>query len=197
VRVRRQDLDAPLAAEVAGEVAGADTLLLLDVLEHLKDPEAFLAGLRRSFDARPRRLVLSVPNVAFLPQRLMLLAGQFNYGKAGILDRTHVRLFTFRSARRILLDAGFRIRRVRGVPAPFPKALGDGPLARAALLANRALIALSKTLFSYQVFVEADSTPDVDFVLAQARRSAVATRPDAAPRPAAMRAKAEGTLSSE
>ncbi len=167
IRAHVQDLDGPLEVDLADY----DHLLLLDVLEHMRDPERFLDGLRSKLDERPRRLVLSVPNVAFLPQRLMLLFGQFNYGKAGILDRTHVRLFTFRSAQRILLDAGFRIRRVRGVPAPFPKALGDNVVSRAAIAVNRALIAVSKTLFAYQVFIEADSTPDVAFVLASARRS--------------------------
>ena len=34
---------------------------------------------------------------------------------------------------------------------------------------NLGLIKLSKTLFSYQVFVEAESTPDVDFVLRDAK----------------------------
>ena len=56
----------------------------------------------------------------------MLLVGQFNYGKAGILDRTHTRLFTFRSLRYLLRDAGFRIKRVRGIPAPFPLARSRG-----------------------------------------------------------------------
>ncbi len=187
VRAYVQDLDAPLEVDIGSY----DHLLLLDVLEHIKDPERFLAGLRSKLDEKPRRLVLSVPNIAFFPQRLMLLFGQFNYGKAGILDRTHVRLFTFRSARQILLDAGFRIRRVRGVPAPFPKAIGDNVVSRAALLANRALIAVSKTLFSYQVFIEADSTPDVAFVLERARRSAEpkeASESNNTPRPPAMRA---------
>ena len=45
--------------------------------------------------------------IAFIVQRLMLLFGQFNYGKAGILDRTHTRLFTFRSISHLLRDAGF------------------------------------------------------------------------------------------
>jgi glycosyltransferase involved in cell wall biosynthesis len=168
VLVHVQDLDQPLKVDVSGY----DYILLLDVLEHLKDPERFLDELRRQFDHRPRRLVLTLPNVAFLVPRLMLLLGQFNYGKAGILDRTHTRLFTFASARRILLDAGFKLRRVRGVPVPFPKALGDGPLARLLLALNRALIAVSRPLFSYQIFVEADSTPDIAFLLADSRRSA-------------------------
>lgn len=163
-----QDLDEPLAVDLRDY----DYLLLLDVLEHLKDPERFLDDLRSQFDHRPRRLVLSVPNVAFGVQRLMLLFGQFNYGKQGILDRTHVRLFTFRSAQQILLDAGWRLKHVRGVPAPFPKALGENPIGRAAVAVNQALIRLSKTLFSYQIFIEADSTPDIRFLLADARRRA-------------------------
>ena len=36
-------------------------------------------------------------------------------------------------------------------------------------LANLALIGLSKTLFSYQIFIVAESTPDVNFVLADTK----------------------------
>jgi hypothetical protein len=103
-------------------------------------------------------------------QRALLAVGQFNYGKAGILDATHTRLFTFRSIQRLLKDAGFRIKEVRGVPAPFPKVFGNNPLGLGLLKANELAIAISKTLFSYQVFIVAESTPDVDFVLADSKK---------------------------
>ncbi|MGE3178276.1 MAG: hypothetical protein AB7O32_12485, partial [Vicinamibacterales bacterium] len=125
---------------------------------------------RTQFDYAPRTMIFSTPNIAFGVQRIMLALGQFNYGKAGILDRTHTRLFTFRSFRRLLLDAGFRIKEMRGVPAPFPKVLGDGALGRVVLTLNLWLIRLSRTLFSYQIFVVAEATPDVDFILADSRR---------------------------
>ncbi|HEX4354145.1 MAG TPA: bifunctional glycosyltransferase/class I SAM-dependent methyltransferase [Polyangiales bacterium] len=166
LKVHVQDLNAPPKFSV-----DADYLLLLDVIEHLHSPEQFLAALRKQFDFKTRTLVLTTPNVAFLVQRFMLLLGQFNYGKSGILDRTHTRLFTFRSLERLLVDSGFRLKVVRGVPAPFPKVLGDGLLGRFALQANLALIRLSKTMFSYQIYVVAETTPDVDFVLAAARSS--------------------------
>jgi 2-polyprenyl-3-methyl-5-hydroxy-6-metoxy-1,4-benzoquinol methylase len=162
-----QDLDQPLALDAAPY----DHILLLDVLEHVRNPERFIEELRRHFDFQRRTLVLSTPNVAFVVQRLMLLLGQFNYGKAGILDRTHTRLFTFASLRRLLRDAGFRNVRVRGVPAPFPKVLGDGWLGRAAIALNLAAIRVLPTWFSYQIFVVAEATPSVDFVLDSARRS--------------------------
>ena len=161
-----QDLNEPLRVDVAG----FDHILLLDVIEHLRDPERFIEDLRSHFDFRNRTLVLTTPNIAFVVQRLMLLMGQFNYGKAGILDRTHTRLFTFASLQRLLRDAGFRNLRVEGVPAPFPKVLGDGWLGRSALAANLALIKVLPSWFSYQIFVVTESTPDVDFVLDSARR---------------------------
>src|SRR6266849_4897493 len=161
IAVHVQDLNA----ELQFSVAEYDYLLLLDVLEHLKEPEHFLEALRSKFTHKPQTVIITTANVAFIVQRLMLLFGQFNYGKSGILDRTHTRLFTLRSVKQLLVDCGFRIKRIRGVPAPFPKVLGNGLLGRAAILANLALIGLSKRLFSYQIYIEAESTPDVDFVL--------------------------------
>jgi hypothetical protein len=65
-------------------------------------------------------------------------------------------------------DAGFKIKKVRGVPAPFPKVLGKGLLGRGAIGVNLFLIRVSKTMFSYQIYVEAETTPDVDFLLRDA-----------------------------
>ena len=125
----------------------------------------------------PRGQETAVKAVALITSLVTLGVGvgiltQFNYGKAGILDRTHTRLFTFRSLRRLLVDAGFRIKTVRGVPAPFPKVFGDGVLGRTGLAINNVLIAISKSLFAYQIFIVAETTPDVDFILADTKRRA-------------------------
>ena len=167
VVVFTQDLDG----EPTFDVRGYDYLLLLDVIEHLKKPEQFLDRLRAQFDYSPRTVILTTPNIAFGIQRVMLLFGQFNYGKAGILDQTHTRLFTFRTLRHVLVDAGFRIKEIRGVPAPFPKVLGNGFLGRTAMAINQLLIRVSKSMFSYQIFVIAEATPDVDFILESAKRA--------------------------
>jgi glycosyltransferase involved in cell wall biosynthesis len=164
VKVVTQDLDQPPAFDTRPY----EYLLMLDIIEHLHDPEQFLERLRAQFAHEPKKVILTTPNVAFVVQRLMLLAGQFNYGREGVLDRTHTRLFTFRTLHHLLRDAGFRIKVVKGVPAPFPKVLGDGLLGRAALAANLALIRVSKTLFSYQIYVEAEGTPSVEFLVQDA-----------------------------
>lgn len=170
VKVFTQDLDeAPRF-----DVSKYRYLLLLDVIEHLKSPEAFIEHLRKQFDYDTRTLVLTTPNIAFVVQRVLLMMGQFNYGKAGILDQTHTRLFTFRSILRLLRDAGFRVKVVRGVPAPFPKVFGNGVLGMGLLKANELGIKLSRTLFSYQIFIVAETTPAVEFVLANTKEKSQA-----------------------
>jgi glycosyltransferase involved in cell wall biosynthesis len=173
IRVVQQNLDDPLTFDVKNH----DYLLILDVIEHLPDPERFLDDLRSQFDYRPKTLILTTPNVAFVVQRVMLLLGQFNYGKKGILDFTHTRLLTFRALKDLLHDAGFKVKRMKGVPAPFPKVFGNGLVGRAALGTNLALMAISETLFSYQIYVEAESTPSVKFVLRDAREKSAASEP--------------------
>jgi 2-polyprenyl-3-methyl-5-hydroxy-6-metoxy-1,4-benzoquinol methylase len=155
------------------DVKGFSHVLMLDIIEHLGRPEVFMDQIHSQCTYEKQTLILTTPNIAFAIQRLQLLLGQFNYNHTGILDFTHRRLFTFRGLVRLLRDSGFRVKEVKGVPAPFPKAVGDGPLGRALLKANLALIRVSKTLFSYQIYVEAEATPDLDFLIGNARNSAV------------------------
>ena len=54
--------------------------------------------------------------------------------------------------------------RVEGIPAPFPLALGDTALARAATRVNDCY-SLARGLFAYQVFMVAVPTPTVDALL--------------------------------
>ncbi len=110
-------------------------------------------------------VVLTTANVGFFTTRLMLLFGQFNYGKKGILDATHTRLFTFRSLRELLRQSDYEIIEWRGIPAPFPKALGDNFCARLLVRLNAALIRLSRGLFAYQIFVRAQARPAVHHLL--------------------------------
>jgi glycosyltransferase involved in cell wall biosynthesis len=137
-----------------------DVILLLDVVEHLTRPETFLEELRMAVaESRSAEVIISTGNVAFLITRLMLLSGQFNYGKRGILDVTHTRLFTFASLRRALEQAGFEILGTQGVPAPFPLAIGNNFVSRLLLSANQLMIRVSRGLFSYQIFTRVKARP--------------------------------------
>ena len=58
-----------------------DYILILDVIEHLKNPENFLVELKKKLKNNSKAEVLiSTPNIAFFVMRFMLLFGKFNYG---------------------------------------------------------------------------------------------------------------------
>jgi glycosyltransferase involved in cell wall biosynthesis len=141
-------------------------LLMLDVIEHLARPEAFLEELRRALKLNPQaEVIISTANIGFVIPRLMLLVGQFNYGTRGILDMTHTRLFTFGSFKRAISQAGFDIVEVIGVPAPFPLALGDNWFSRFLVKENQLLIRLARGLFSYQIYVRMKPQPSLEYLL--------------------------------
>ena len=117
------------------------------------------------------KVLVSTGNVAFFVTRFALLLGWFNYGLRGILDLTHTRLFTFATLRRLFEQAGYRIDEVRGVPAPFALALGEGLVARAALAINKMLIRILPGLFSYQIFMVCSPLPSLAWLLARADRA--------------------------
>ena len=88
-----------------------DVIVFSDVLEHLNDPEKVLDKSRKSLQPGGTVLV-SLPNVAYLDNRLGLLKGNWNYTDEGILDRTHLKFFTFSTAEKLLVSAGFRIQEI-------------------------------------------------------------------------------------
>ena len=75
------------------------------------------------------------------------------------------RLFTFSSLRRLLEQHGFQISLCRGIPAPYPMALGQNVFSRCLLVINEALIRLAPGLFSYQIFVMAKPNPSLEILL--------------------------------
>ena len=158
----RWDLDR---REFPVNVSQFDQILMLDIIEHLKAPEDFMDELRFATGGKRPELIITTANIGFFVTRLTLLFGQFNYGKKGILDSTHTRLFTFRSLRELLRQSDYQILETRGIPAPFPKALGDNFFARFLVRLNAALIRLNRGLFSYQIFVRAQAQPTVHQLL--------------------------------
>jgi hypothetical protein len=135
-------------------------------VEHVPDPEQFLESLHTCIEKNTKvQLLISTGNIAFIITRMMLLFGQFNYGKRGILDMTHTRLFTFKSLKRILEQSGFEVHSERGVPAPFGLALNGGVIAKLLTQVNSAFIFLSRNLFSYQIYVVATPRPSVNTLL--------------------------------
>lgn len=99
-------------------------VLMLDVMEHLLHPEE-VAETVASLVPPGGTLVASTANIAYFIQRSMLLLGGFNYGKRGILDLTHTRLFTIRSFVALLESCGWTVTKVRGFGPPIRDLISD------------------------------------------------------------------------
>ncbi len=153
------------------EFGSIDFILILDVLEHLKSPEKLLRRLRHRFSRDYPKLIITTANVSFFPVRFGLLFGGFHYSNRGILDMDHKRLFTFSTLQRTLEINGYEVLEKRGLPAPFPLAIGNGWLARFLLLINRILIFFSKGLFAYQIAVIAKPLPTLEHLLQDAHKA--------------------------
>lgn len=95
-----------------------DVVLLADVIEHCRNGEALLREALQ-YLAPGGRVLVSTGNVGFLPVRLGLLFGRFEYTRRGILDASHVRLYTRRSFLRTIRGAGLQPTRVRVAPPPL------------------------------------------------------------------------------
>ena len=168
-------VSAPMP-QLPPKIADYSRILLMDLIEHVHDPEAFMDQLRREMGGRQPEVIVTAANVAFCVTRAMLALGQFNYSKKGILGLGHRRLFTFQSLRALLEQAGYEVIEERGVPAPFPLALGMNPWSRLLLRANAALIQIAKRLFSYQICLRARALPDAKHLLKETIESSSALR---------------------
>lgn len=149
-----------------------DYVLALDVIEHMNQPENFIDQLREVCARTGAIAIISTANVAFLPVRFSLLFGRFEYGKRGILDMTHKRLFTQRTLQRLMVSAGFDLIKIEGVPAPAQLVFGKGWFANMITSVNRALSRFFPTLFGFQILVIAKARPTLDTLLDAAAKGA-------------------------
>jgi 2-polyprenyl-3-methyl-5-hydroxy-6-metoxy-1,4-benzoquinol methylase len=91
----------------APEERDFDYIIFADVLEHLRDTSILRRA--KSWLAPGGKIIASTGNVALWFMRLQLLSGRFRYAPRGILDETHVRLYTRETFRDLIREAGLAI----------------------------------------------------------------------------------------
>ena len=134
-----------------------DRVLLLDVLEHITTCDRLLRECRPALKSSGI-LIVSVPNIANIWIRLTILLGKFDYTERGILDRTHVRFFTRKTARAFLQQNGYTILEERCTSIPMELILGWSPSNPVMKLLTSALGLVTRLLpglFGYQIMFKA------------------------------------------
>lgn len=135
-----------------------DRIVYADVLEHVREPERLLLEAGQSLKP-DGRVIASTGNVANIFIRLGLLFGQFNYTERGILDRTHVRLFTKRTFKRLITGCGYKIEKISYCPIPFENiAPGFRRLTDFMTWIYMGFVRLWPSMFAYQIIIIA--SPD-------------------------------------
>jgi 2-polyprenyl-3-methyl-5-hydroxy-6-metoxy-1,4-benzoquinol methylase len=93
--------------ELDFDVKKFDTIIFADVLEHVLFPEQSLKYFDKYLNDNGI-VIVSLPNIANWMVRLKLLIGKFDYTEGGgIMDKTHLHLYTYKSAIKLVEDAGF------------------------------------------------------------------------------------------
>lgn len=116
VKTRQLDLNSDFDSVFGHEAY--DKVIALDIIEHLNNPEKVMLKINNILKTGGK-LYISTANIAFFIMRIALFLGWFNYGKKGILDKTHQRLFTIKSFKRLLKNSGFRLEKVVGFGPPI------------------------------------------------------------------------------
>ncbi|MBI3013391.1 MAG: class I SAM-dependent methyltransferase [Elusimicrobia bacterium] len=133
-----------------------DIILCSNVLEHLPNPGAVLRTLKSSLK-EGGCFVIALPNIAHWTIRLQILLGKFDYTPSGILDESHLKFFTLKTARSLIQDAGLAIQEFsfdwdNGLPkfnGLFLRVPRIGPWFL------KQFYSLSPTLFGYQFIFKA------------------------------------------
>src|SRR3954447_10812292 len=132
-----------------------DAIIFSDVLEHTYDPRTVLEnylGLLKPGG----RVFVSVPNFVVWTNRLKLLFGRVDYTDTGVMDRTHIRLFTFSGAQELVRASGCKVLRTASTPhlaracLPVLKKLIGG---KGAESANPRALIDSKSYKAYEKYV--------------------------------------------
>jgi methionine biosynthesis protein MetW len=108
-RVVHADVEA--LAPDAGELGRFDCVVAADVLEHLVDPWSALRAYAKLLEPHGTAVV-SLPNVGHWSTYWHLARGTWPRLSEGVHDATHLRWFTLRDARELLVQAGLRVQAV-------------------------------------------------------------------------------------
>ena len=112
IRFFKEDLNQIKLKKYGKEFQNGDLLLFLDTLEHLLNPIGFINNLA-SIQKKGSYLVISCPNFKSIRMLFAYIKGQLPKEKYGYFDETHLHWFTEQQLKNILMDKGFKIKKIK------------------------------------------------------------------------------------
>jgi 2-polyprenyl-3-methyl-5-hydroxy-6-metoxy-1,4-benzoquinol methylase len=92
-----------------------DCIICFDFLEHLVDPYTLLTLLKTKL-ATGGVIITSIPNIRYYTVfKNFVLHGNWDYTSQGIMDKTHLRFFTYKSIVKTFKELGFEIVLMKGI----------------------------------------------------------------------------------
>lgn len=95
-----------------------DFIIFGDVLEHLRNPQAAIKYCK-SLLSDEGKIIASIPNVMHISVMEQLLNGNFTYTETGLLDKTHIHLFTYNEIVNMFNKAGYIIENISITQMPI------------------------------------------------------------------------------
>lgn len=89
-----------------------DVIVFGDILEHLVYPVDVLKYFSDNYLKDKGVIIMSLPNVAHFSIRIKLLLGKFDYTDTGILDKTHLHLYTLNTAKKLVNNIGLKVKKI-------------------------------------------------------------------------------------
>jgi hypothetical protein len=124
--VRGTLADAASVKAVLDGMENTGAILLVDVLQHLAEPQELLDALStwsRANGCPP--LVIATPNVAHVDIAFQMIAGRFEVQEAGVLEASNLRFFTEETLQRLVERSGWRPVQRQDLHALFSEAYDE------------------------------------------------------------------------
>ncbi len=112
IRFFKENLNQINIKKYSNHLNNGDLFLFLDTLEHLLNPIGFIKNLA-FFQKKGSYLVVSCPNFKSIRMLIAFIKGQLPKEKYGYFDETHLHWFTEVQLKNILMDNGFKIKKIK------------------------------------------------------------------------------------
>lgn len=164
-------------SELPENVAWFDQVVLMDLLEHLPNPQGFMDKLRRKMARRGSEVIITASNAGSLVTRIAKAFAKHGHAQFRGLAAGRRRSFTFKSLSVLVERAGYEILEASGVPMPLLSTVGDNLRGRGLVKLNGLLVKVSKHLFSYQICMRVRPVSDARPALQQTMSNTTNLRP--------------------